>query len=210
MGAERVEPVIFGFIDRREDRLKLTVNSENRAERGRRLLEEVLGPIATYRTMTTQDPLSTAARAPERPSREPEFTPEEHDAIAGALEARLHEHYEQWIDEPVPMLDDRPPREAVTSSTLRPRVIGLLKQLEIDYAHALADGKPAFDPSWMWDELHLREEIDRHDDHHLPPRLGHERMAALSPASSLSSSRSPPGSAAPPAARSRGSSPGPS
>ena len=180
-GVQRAEPVIFGFIERMEDRLKLMVNSENRAERGRRLLEDVLGSIIVYRAMVTQDPLRMVGSAPEHPRRAPEFTAEEHDAVANAVEAHMHEHYEKWLDEPVPMLDDRSPREAVASPTLRPRVIGLLKQLQIDYADALADGDPAFDPSWMWDELQLREEIDRHDEHHLPPLLGHERIAALIP-----------------------------
>jgi hypothetical protein len=181
-GAQRAEPVIFGFIERKDDRLQLLVNSENRAERGRRLLEEILGPAATYRVMSTRDPLQALATADETPlPREPEFDPETREAVSDAVEAHLYEHYEKWLDEPVPLLADRPPREAATSPVLRPRLVDLLKQMEIDYAFALSRGDPAFDPSWIWDELDLRGDLDRDGDHHLPPPLGHERIAALVP-----------------------------
>jgi hypothetical protein len=46
------------------------------------------------------------------------------------------------------------------------------------YHHALKAGGPAFDPSWMWDELGLENEVPSH-----PPPLAHERVAALAPGS---------------------------
>jgi hypothetical protein len=51
----------------------------------------------------------------------------------------------------------------------------LLKDIENQYLRALADGEPAFDPTWMWDELDLSDHQDAPRVRH-PLWLAHESM----------------------------------
>jgi hypothetical protein len=59
--------------------------------------------------------------------------------------------------------------------------MSLLRDLENVYLRSLANGGPAYDPTWMWDELGLGEHDDRSSSGELPPRLGHETMEVLVP-----------------------------
>jgi len=78
----------------------------------------------------------------------------------------MAKHTQQWLDDQIPALDLQTPRQAAQSATLRPRLVELLKDLENGYLQALTAGEPAFDPTWMWDELGLTEHQDA-------PRLRH-------------------------------------
>jgi hypothetical protein len=51
------------------------------------------------------------------------------------------------------------------------------------YERALKRGEPAYDPSWMRDELELDKEVDRPH----PPPLAHERVAERVPGSAETS-----------------------
>ena len=71
--------------------------------------------------------------------------------------ATLEEQWRRkWLDEPVPALSGRTPREAARSRTLRPRVIALLKEFEARSERGEREGRPAYDHSWMWKELDLQ------------------------------------------------------
>lgn len=94
----------------------------------------------------------------------------------------MAKHNQQWLDGQIPALDHKTPRFAAQSSTLRPRLVGLLKDMENDYLRALAAGEPAFDPTWMWDELELSDDQDAPRVRH-PLWLAHESMEQHLPAS---------------------------
>ncbi|MBK8263687.1 MAG: SEC-C domain-containing protein [Nannocystis sp.] len=180
-GGQRAEPVVFGFVERRGDRIVVVTNSEARAARGRALVGEILGPTATYRLTSTRDAMNALKEHSTRPSREERgLDPSVREGLSDAVEAHLHRHYEGWIDENLPALDGATPRAATTDPRLRPRLFDLIKDLEVYYARALRDGEPAFDPSWLWDELDLRREL-ADAGARLPPQLGHERIAARVP-----------------------------
>ena len=99
-----------------------------------------------------------------------ELDPEVGEALVMEYYGR---HYRTWVDEPVPMLDGRTPRDAAKSKELRSRVEELIRGLEGMYERALKDGKPAYDPSWMWADLGLEPEVDSSR----PPPMAHERVA---------------------------------
>jgi len=50
------------------------------------------------------------------------------------------------------------PREAARAND--PRIVEMLKELEVMYEKALSSGQPAFDPTWIWEELGLGHESD--------------------------------------------------
>ncbi|HEV8262094.1 MAG TPA: hypothetical protein VGQ19_15240, partial [Burkholderiales bacterium] len=89
----------------------------------------------------------------------------------------LGRHYRKWLDEPIPALSDRTPREAARDHTLRPELVNLIRGLEGMYQQALKEEAPAYDPSWMWSELGIEERSAPA----YPPLLAHERMASMMP-----------------------------
>jgi hypothetical protein len=179
----RGEVVSLGRIDLTRGALVLEANSIERGERGRRLVEAIAGGSVRHRSTThadlankVRDRLRAEGSGGSPPSRADEIPREVAEALAQNHYAR---HYRAWVDEPVPALDGRTPREAATDAALRARLVDLLRQLERMYQDALRSDAPAYDPSWMWGELGLEEGgAPAH-----PPPLAHERIAELLPGS---------------------------
>jgi len=137
-------------------RLVFETTSRPRARRGRRFLEGLLGESVRFRVTRYQD----VDRALE--AQEPAARPggEGRPPIPPEVEARLmtelqDQHYRQWVDAPVPMLQDLTPRQAVRLETVRPRLIALLKEMESRAERDRREGRPAYDPGWLWAELGL-------------------------------------------------------
>src|SRR5262249_20178949 len=80
--------------------------------------------------------------------------------IPPELQARLsaellEQHYRKWVDTPVPMLHDLTPRQAAQLKGVRPRLVALLKDMESRAERDGREGRPGYDPGWMWAELGL-------------------------------------------------------
>lgn len=177
-GKERGELVTYGWFSLDAARFRFATNSAERGERGRKLIDRLAAGAVRYRMTTTQDPsqaMQAMARgAPDEPQTMPKNLRE---AGYAAIEQWYAAHYESWLDEPVPRLDDSTPRDAVSSAKLRPRVVEMLKELEAMYEKALVAGQPAFDPTWMWQELGLANDRDAPAFRKQAPVLGHESLA---------------------------------
>lgn len=60
------------------------------------------------------------------------------------------------LDEPIPALDNKTPRQCVRSKKGRQKVVDWLKDLEYNELHrAASQGYEPYDSRWMWDELKL-------------------------------------------------------
>lgn len=159
----------LGTIHLAGSQLTLQTHSESRADRGRQLLERIARDAIAYRGCVRVDVYEQAQEAlrsgkPSAPPRvEDEIPPEIKDQLFQEYMAR---HSQHWLDDHIPALDRQTPRFAAQSPAFRPRLVGLLKDMENQYLRTLAAGKPAFDPTWMWDELGL-------SDHHDAPRVRH-------------------------------------
>jgi hypothetical protein len=173
---------VLGSIVMEGESLELECMSARRGERGRALIEQLGAGIVRHRstahenvTMRVRDELRASGAQKKRAAQTREdLRREVQEALVLDHMAR---HYRQWLDEPVPALDGRTPRDAVGDAQLRPKPIGLIGQLEGMYHRALQAGDPAYDPSWMWTELGLQSgESPAH-----PPPLAHERMTVMTP-----------------------------
>ncbi len=175
------KPISLGRIELRGAALTLEANSAERAARGRAMLE-ALGGAGLRHVATTHEDLEYSLR---KALRDPEelreaaaapsgIPPELNEALVLGFQAA---HYRSWLDESIPALDGKTPRQAVQDAALKPRLVTLLHGLEEMYERALKDGAPAYDPSWMWSELGLEE--GARPTH--PPPLVHERMYELYP-----------------------------
>ncbi len=110
-----------------DDVLVVEVNSDERAEEIALLIDEAL-PTATYigeesrpveEMMRDHDPSST----PPMPPTEPDMND---PAIREAVMKMMHEYEERWIDDSIPALGGRSPREAVKDPVGREEVVQLI------------------------------------------------------------------------------------
>ena len=102
-------------------------------------------------------------------------------ALNWAMLSIQQHHYGTWLDQEVPALEMKSPRKAGQSTSQRPRVAGLLRDMENEYLHSLGQGLPGYDPTWMWDELDLAGHGDVLGQGAHPPPLAHETMGRLVP-----------------------------
>ena len=136
---------LLGHITLSKTRLELTVNSTNRAEQGIAYLQEFLGdlvgqPLTVHESMES---LLEQHAEHDPPLAEPIEVPE-------LVTTHLDQHYKQVLDEPVPALNNKTPREC-TQGGDRQRLIQWLKGLE---NHTVAAPQMAhYNFQWIWDEL---------------------------------------------------------
>jgi hypothetical protein len=150
-------------------RLVLETQSPQRVERGRRFLESLAGAAVRFRAVECEDvdralarvassettgPGRSVARRRAGPDPGPVATipPEVEAEIVGAFYAQ---HYRRWLDEPIPALGGRTPREAARLRAGRSRLVALLQEFENLSARLRLAGRPACDFGWMWAELGL-------------------------------------------------------
>jgi hypothetical protein len=120
---------VLGTITLDANQLVAQVNSRERAERIKAIIEERLAGHATFRMDDVQSfrqALDTP-RAPAAP--QPSLRDDDPDAQA-MIAAHLRKHYAQWIDSPLPILDDRTPREVAKTADGREQVESLVQGAE--------------------------------------------------------------------------------
>ena len=116
---------VIGRVVVAPGRLRLETNSVERADTLRWRIERACAGLVRHRLRDHADPTSDA-RPKGRVAEAPEPPPEALEALS-ELKAR---HYAQWLDEPVPALSGKTPREAVRSKKGRAQVDVLLRTME--------------------------------------------------------------------------------
>ena len=133
--------------------LVLTVNSQERAERGRDLLSSRLGDLVGSPLISHQDPKQAMAEYAGEPEDELGLPPEEAVRI---VHAYFDEHFRRTLDQPLPILDGKTPRQAAATPEAREQAIDWLKQLEnTEHRRAAQQGEKPYDTAWIWRELGL-------------------------------------------------------
>jgi hypothetical protein len=146
-------PLHLGTITVTEGRLKLETKSRERIERGKLFLLDLLGDLAKHRLDTYKDlDVALAEHAARGTSAAPENTipPELQAAL---LSSFMQDRLMQWIDEEIPALDGKTPREAVRTKRGREQVVELLKDQEHTTQHM--PGGDRVDFSVVYRELGL-------------------------------------------------------
>jgi hypothetical protein len=140
---------IHGHIFLNESAVELETNSRERAERGNVLLATLLGdlvdtPLTVHENLA--DHLDTDMDSDS--ACDLNASPE----VQAVLQSHLTQHYRQTLDEPIPMLDNKTPRECARDPERQAEVIRWLKFLENSDQRS---PQPGYDFSWMWEELNL-------------------------------------------------------
>ena len=135
------------------DRIEVFYRTQRLADEGRAWFDALAGTAVRHLTREVTDPRSTAARsgAGDTASPAPALEP---DAMAEMMEQFLHQNYARWADEPIPMLADQTPRQAIATPAGLERVKGLLREYEAGEAEmARRDGRRAISYQFLWDAL---------------------------------------------------------
>ncbi len=153
-------PLILGTLEIRDRTLLVSVNSRQRAERARVLFTDVLGSrVGPPLTQMQSLEQSMAARpaAPKSALASLEIPP---DLRRNIIHQSMDKHYGRMLNEPIPMLGNRSPREAVKTDAGRKNVVAWLKTLENHSAKILDSNDPVatYDFSWLWVELGVSAE----------------------------------------------------
>jgi hypothetical protein len=119
------ENTVIGHLALTDGRLEVETNSVKRADRLRAKIEAACGARLRHRARAHADPLSSAPSPRHSRPRAPP-SPEEEEA----LRAFREQHYRHWLDEPVPALGGKTPRQAARSRLGLRQVDLLLRTME--------------------------------------------------------------------------------
>ncbi len=149
--------VVLGTLELKGKTLTLETNSMQRAERGRALIEPALEglvghPVIESKTVAEMMASRPAKQPPPQPSG---LSPEEERAI---LHAQMNRYYTALLDQPVPALENKTPRQAAKTANGCQKLADWLKYLENGTAgQDDASARAGYDFTWMWIELGISE-----------------------------------------------------
>jgi hypothetical protein len=150
---------IMGTVELGGDTLVFRANSIARTDAGKKILIDLLGGLVgppLTKIQTLEQVMADAAERPPRSS-EPSVPPEDAQRIAKMM---MERHYRDCLDERIPALGNKTPRQCIRSKAGRAKVVAWLKYLEnaeLHRAGADAQGAPPYDFTWMWEELRLTD-----------------------------------------------------
>jgi hypothetical protein len=155
---------VLGSARLTPEALVIDTNSRERMDRALAVLRSALGALVGAGLTSHEDVVHALHDPPSSQgstrSRAAEPAPELNPAAMAEVLNRIKEaHYRRTLDEPVPMLGDRTPRECARSKQGRKKLANWIKEIENgELRQAASTGVPAYDVSWMWRELGVDEE----------------------------------------------------
>lgn len=140
--------------------LVVETNSRERMERALADLRAALGPLIGEALTSHEDPAQMLQHAAPRQVIPPAGTPPlDAPEMAEVIRQYKDAYYRRTLDEPVPMLGGKTPRQCARTKSGRARLVRWLKELENGELHgAAASGEPAYDFAWLWEELSVKRE----------------------------------------------------
>lgn len=136
-------PVLLGSLIIDEQKLVIDVNSTERADTIRKIVEQRLAGHASYRR-TLIEPLDSqlremaaaatggllTSRGSSPPSEQSSFSPAEEVEISEKLEEIARRHWESWFDDPIPALNNMTPLKAAKTKKGHDLLESLLQEYE--------------------------------------------------------------------------------
>lgn len=150
---------VLGNVEITGKAVTLSVNAQGRATRGQAMLDAALGGLVRAPLLERQTVEQMMASTPRRSARNAEPPPLPPDELKRVVHQGLTDHYRRTLDEPIPALGNRSPRQAAKTAKGRDKVIAWLKLLENGSGRQDPDDPMASsDFTWMWDELGVAEQ----------------------------------------------------
>ncbi len=155
---------VLGSARLAKDALVVDTNSRERMDRALAMLRPVLGALVGEGLTSHEDITHAlgepASRRASTRERRPEASPAmDAAAMAEAINRVKEVHYRRTLDEPVPMLGNRTPRECARTKAGRKRLANWIKDIENGELRQAADRDATpYDVTWMWRELGVEGE----------------------------------------------------
>jgi len=143
----------LGTIILTSKKLELGCVSRERLDRGKKRLQEVLGNNIKHRIDHYEDIVRKARERPEAGSvARKDAVPEEFFPVYSNV---MEEWVTRWVDESIPALDGKTPREAIQTAEGREKVEEMLKDWENMEERKRKDGEPYIDVNAVRKMLNL-------------------------------------------------------
>lgn len=150
---------ISGSLELASTALTFTTNSIERSQRGQEVLETLLHGLIGPALSKLQTPEQMMAENETHQTADDEGIPTDSidpEIAAEVITNMLDQHYRNILDEPIPVLGDKSPRQCVKSKKGQKMVVEWLKHLENnELRRAAGQGQKPYDSRWMWQELKL-------------------------------------------------------
>ena len=150
---------LLGTVELTDEALVLTTNSLERAERGKTILAELLPDLAgnPLTELQTLEQLITEDQVQSESGRVAgDDAVVESEELEALVRQTLDREYRKALDEPVPMLGNKTPRQCARSKAGRAKLREWLKYLEnMEHKDARTRGTEPYDFGWLWEELKL-------------------------------------------------------
>jgi len=142
---------ILGSLSLIIDRLELQVNSSQRADKGKKYIAALLGnlvdePLTVFERLDLSEGFDL--EEPKSPLLPEDFNGDE------VIKSFMDQHYQKILDEPIPALGHKTPRECANDTDQHVQLIQWLKGLDNDTLHA-GPMPDDYNFQWMWEELGL-------------------------------------------------------
>lgn len=145
---------VLGNVELKGRFLHLATNSAARADKGMALIQQTLGDLARppLTEIRTVEQMMAERPAQDQTEATSDIPPEIAEQI---VHQYMDRQYRETLDQPVGMLDNHTPRQAVKSVAGRQKVAEWLKYLENQSAKQpnSADHMATYSFEWMWHEL---------------------------------------------------------
>lgn len=128
------ETTVLGHMTMKPKKLILETNSTERAEKGRKLLEKHLGQQIIFQQTHIENLEKKLASMPTRKAAVDDQQQEllQHPEVQAQVKAMAKAHWDNWFDEPIPMLDNQTPKQAAKTKKGREKLDALLMQYEVN------------------------------------------------------------------------------
>jgi hypothetical protein len=141
----------LGRLELQPRRLTLECISRQRLERGKQLLQQLLGNLVSHKVDTFQEPEQAMAERQREPSAERPLS----EAEARITAQFYQEHQQAWLDEAIPALGGLTPRQAAATAAGRLELEELLRDMENAAERAARAGRPSYDVAQIRAQLGL-------------------------------------------------------
>lgn len=143
-------------LGKKEDRIEIFYKTQANADQGRAWFDGLADGVTVFLAREVSDPKAMMPQAG-MPSpvgartHMPDLDPQ---ASTQAIEGVIRHTYAHWADEPIPMLDNKTPRQAILTSAGLERVKGLLRSYEAgEKVQAAQQRRPEVSYNFLWEAL---------------------------------------------------------
>ncbi len=141
----------LGQLSLEKNALVLRCHSQQQAETGKKLILDTLDSLVSNPMMVLEDIDLDTSHPPILDDLDM-ASPE----IQKTMQQYLDNYYRESLDEKIPMLDNKTPRQCSKTAKGKTKLVTWLQYLENNNANSIP-GQPHYDFSWIWEELNLKQ-----------------------------------------------------